>query len=585
MKIIMRRSIQDEQNKVPIFSANQLLQRIYQGRGVKSKEELNYDIKNILNYSRLSNIEKAVHHLYEALLAQQRILIIGDYDVDGATSTALTVMVLKEFGFKNVCYLIPNRFEFGYGLSPEVFQAALKQQPDLIITVDNGISSIAGVAAANQHGIKVIITDHHLAGAELPDAAAIVNPNQINDAFESKNLAGVGVTFYLMLALRKHLREQNWFTQQNISEPNMANHLDLVALGTVADLVPLDYNNRILVHHGLARIKSGKCSVGIKALLAVSNRDYARVTANDLAYSIAPKLNAAGRIEDMGLGVECLLTDSLDKARLIVNKLTALNDQRRELEKNMQKQALDTLQSLPLKETEQLPIGLCIFDKTWHQGVIGILAARIKDKLNRPTIAFAVANDEEIKGSARSIPGLHMRDVLENIYNKYPNLIMKFGGHSLAAGLSLKSKDYPYFCEVFNQEVSKLLTSDDLVNIIHTDGELSYADLSLQNAELLQKAGPWGHGFPEPIFDGIFEIVEQRLLAKKHLKMILQLLPQENPASKPLVIDAIHFNADSELWSNKKCTKVKVVYKLDVNEYNGRRSLQLMVDHMEPIFD
>lgn len=572
MKIIVRRQVPDG---CSLIVDNAVLQEIYSARGVRSISEVNYSLQNLLPFSALEGIDKAVACLKDALIQQKKVLIIGDYDVDGATSTALALKTLQGFGLKNISYLIPNRFEFGYGLTPEIVQLAAAQSPDLIITVDNGISSFAGVIEAKKQGIEVLITDHHLPSNEVPEACAIVNPNQHGDKFPSKNLAGVGVVFYLMLALRSRLRNDGWFTRQNIAEPNMGQYLDFVALGTVADLVSLDYNNRILVSNGLKNIRAGRCCIGIKTLLSATNRDYERITASDLAYAIAPKLNAAGRLEDMSLGVECLLTDSLEKARQIANQLNILNSERREIEESMRKQAWQVLQNF--SSPENLPLGLCVFDESWHQGIIGILASRIKDKFNRPTIAFASVNDSELKGSARSVPGLHIRDLLENIAARYPDLISKFGGHAMAAGLSLRRENYALFCDIFSQEIDRNLKIEDLANNIYTDGALSFEHFSLEFAETLHQAGPWGCNFPEPLFDGTFEIAEQRLVGRKHLKLAFRLPGTLSEVS------GIYFNIDTEFWPNQRCAKVRAAYRLDANEYNGRRFLQLIVEYMEAL--
>ena len=549
-----------------------LLQRIYAAREIDSVEQLQYELKNILPYHDLHGIDAVVTCLHESLEKQERILIVGDYDADGATSTALAVRALRAFGFNDVDYLIPDRFQYGYGLTPEIVKVAITKKPQLLITVDNGIASIAGVEVANAAGIKVLVTDHHLAGQTLPAAAAMVNPNQPDDNSACNNLAGVGVIFYVMLALRGFLREQDWFEKQQIAEPNMAQFLDLVALGTVADVVTLDYNNRILVEQGLRRIKAGKCCAGIKALLQTAKGNYARIVANDLGYLIGPRLNAAGRLENMALGVECLLTDDASQARTIALQLNELNDTRRLIEADMRKQAFEAINNLHLEG--ELPTGLCLYDAGWHQGVVGILAARIKDKFHRPVIAFAKANDNEIKGSARSITGLHIRDVLENIAIQNPDLITKFGGHAMAAGLNLELNKYQDFATIFAAEVSKHLTAEDLAGYIYTDDELQPEDMRLEIAELLRNAGPWGQGFPEPLFVGKFNIIQQRLVGQKHLRLALQV------SGDTEIINAIAFNVDLSIWPNYRCENIEAVYKLDVNEYQGNRSLQLLITHI-----
>lgn len=602
-----------------VTNLHPLLQRVYANRGVKDMGEVDYSLSNLLPYTSLSDIDLAVACLYQALRVERPILIIGDFDVDGATSTALVVLALRAFGFKRVDYLIPNRFEFGYGLSPEIVAVAaanIATSPPLLITVDNGISSYAGVRAAKELGMQVIITDHHLPQANvdssslalasapvdaqvdasspelagvsllLPPADAIINPNKNGDAFPSKNLAGVGVIFYLMLALRAFLRAQNWFVEGAISEPNMAQFLDLVALGTVADLVPLDYNNRILVHHGLARIRAGKCCLGIKMLLRVANRDYERIKADDLAYAIAPRLNAAGRLDDMAVGVACLLSDSVQHTRLLARELDKLNQERRTIEGGMQQQALQELAKLKLSEREQeLPPALCLFDAGWHQGVVGVLASKIKERFNRPTLAFAAVSDDELKGSGRSIEGLHICNVLADIAALHPGLIPKFGGHAMAAGLSLRRADYAKFADIFvaivrqrMQEVTGIAGAAGAImeQVIYSDGEMEASYFALETAELLQRSGPWGRSFPEPLFDGIFELVAQRVVGGKHLKITLRV-----PENKQEV-EAIYFNIVEGEWPNHRVAKVHAVYRLDVNEYNGRRSLQLIVENLVP---
>lgn len=554
-----------------------LLKRIYVARGVKTQQEFDYNLKHLLPFAYLNGIDKAVSCLYTALQQQQNVLIIGDFDVDGATSTALALLSLRALGFANVAYLIPNRFEFGYGLTPEIVNMASQQSPhpDIIMTVDNGIASNDGVQAAMENGIKVIITDHHLPAAVLPPAEAIVNPNQPEDTFPSKNLAGVGVVFYLMLALRAHLRDQNWFLQNNIVEPNMAQFLDLVALGTVADLVPLDYNNRILVQHGLERIKSGKCRLGLKMLLRIAGRDYEKIKTNDLVYAVAPRLNAAGRLDDMSLGVACLVSDSVEHVRALTRELDGLNNERRTIEAGMQQQALQALAQCQFTQQE-LPPALCVFNEAWHQGVVGILASKLKERFHRPVVAFAQVGDDEIKGSVRSIEGLHMRDVLDSIAAEHPGLIVKFGGHAMAAGLSLRKGDYHSFSNIFVNTIQQRLQAESLEHCIYTDGELDPEYFVLATAEILREAGPWGQGFPEPLFDGIFDLVAQRVVGEKHLKMTLR-EPSTNQE-----IEAIHFNMNANTWPNFRANKVHAVYRLDVNEYNGRRSLQLMVEKLEP---
>jgi len=570
-KIIRRQAVISE--SLNSASLPHLLKRIYAARGITDLSEVKYELATLAHFAALKNIDAAVNCLCEALAKEERMLIIGDFDADGATSTALMMLALKSFGFKNLGYLIPNRFEFGYGLTPEIVQVAATSKPDLIITVDNGISSQDGVLEAKKFGIKVLITDHHLPPSDLPDAVAIVNPNQSGDEFPSKNLAGVGVAFYLMLALRSRLKAMGYFKTTGIGEPNLAGFLDLVALGTVADLVPLDYNNRILVAEGLKRIQRGESRLGIKALISVSGRDYANISAGDLAYAVAPRLNAAGRLDDMSQGVECLITENPVQAQGIARSLDELNKTRREIEIGMQSQAFGALASLEL--AHELPHGVCICDVSWHIGVIGILASRVKERVNRPVIAFAPVNEDELKGSGRSIDGLHLRDVLSNISTAYPGLIQKFGGHAMAVGLSLKTANYEKFSLAFTEEVEKHLTVADFQAQIYSDGELEPADISLANAKLLAASGPWGQGFSEPVFEGMFTVLQQKLVGDKHLKLLLGV-----PGERNLTWNAICFNVDKKHWPNERCKKVYLVYRLSLNEYNDNLYLQLVGDYL-----
>ncbi|WP_017221850.1 single-stranded-DNA-specific exonuclease RecJ [Moritella dasanensis] len=553
-----------------------LLRQIYASRGVTSDQELDKGAKNLLRPNQLKGITAACALLVAALEQNQRIIVVGDFDADGATSTALSILAFKMLGYRNVDFLVPNRFEFGYGLSPEIVDLAAANGAQVIMTVDNGISSIAGVAAAKALGIKVLVTDHHLPGNEVPDADAIVNPNQHGCTFPSKNLAGVGVAFYVMLALRGALREQNWFAKQGLVEPNLACLLDIVALGTVADVVPLDANNRILVHQGLQRIRADKCRPGIKALIEIANRTQAQLCASDLGFALGPRLNAAGRLDDMSVGVATLLCEDLNNARRFAGELDSLNEERKEIESSMQQEALAILNSVDFADG-QVPYGICLFQDDWHQGVVGLVASRIKERFHRPVIAFADAGEGEIKGSARSIPGLHLRDVLELLDIRNPGMILKYGGHAMAAGLSLRLDCYDEFAKQFNSLVQELLTEEQLTGVVLSDGELPSAELSLPTAELIKEAAPWGQMFPEPIFDGIFKLREQRLVGKKHLKMML-----EPELGGPLV-DAIAFNVDLDVWPDASVQKIELAYKLDVNEFRGKRSLQFMVEHLLPL--
>ena len=496
-KIIRRQS--SVQPNLATADLHPLLQRIYATRGISTQAELERGLERLLPFEGLRGLEQAIAILATAVMQNEKILVVGDFDADGATSTAVAIRALKSFGAKQVEFLVPNRFAFGYGLTPELVAVAKTLKPAVIVTVDNGIASHAGVAAAQLEGIRVVVTDHHLASATLPAADAIVNPNQPEDAFPSKNLAGVGVIFYVMLALRRHLLSLDWFKTQGLEQPNMSRLLDIVALGTVADLVPLDYNNRILVHQGLGRMRKGFCVPGILALLEIAKKNYARVTTADLGFAVAARLNAAGRMDDMSLGINCLLTDDMNEAREIATKLNRLNEERRVVEQGMQEGALEILARYQRQDQASLPKGICLFDESWHQGVIGILASRMKERVHRPVIIFAPANDGELKGSARSIPNVHIRDVLAHISGQYPELIKRFGGHAMAAGLSLERSAFDQFSAVFNARLSELLSEDDLQQIVHSDGELKEEEFTLSVAEMLDDAGPWGQAFPGPI--------------------------------------------------------------------------------------
>jgi single-stranded-DNA-specific exonuclease len=553
-----------------------VLQRVYAARGIASKDELSLNLKDLLPFHNLKGIDAAVAVLKTALAEQQHILIVGDFDCDGATSTALAIRALRSMGAQQVDYLVPNRFEYGYGLTPEIVDVAKTQSPDVIVTVDNGIASLAGVQRAKEAGIKVVITDHHLAGDELPDADATVNPNQPGCEFGSKNAAGVGVIFYVMLALRAALRESGWFESQKIPVPNLAELLDLVALGTVADVVPLDHNNRILVEQGLRRMRAGKCCEGILALLRIAGREPDYIVSSDLGFAAGPRLNAAGRLDDMSFGIECLLTKDSSTAMDMARELDDLNRHRKDIEADMKAQAMANLNAMDLT-AETADVGLCLYNPDWHQGVIGILASRVKEQFHRPVIAFADANDDEIKGSARSIPGFHIRDALDAVAKRHPELLQKFGGHAMAAGLSLQKKDLAAFSAAFNEVATQQLSVDALQAELQTDGSLTGSECSMELAYSLNQAGPWGQGFLQPMFEGEFAITQQRLVGEKHLK--LQLVDEQSGQSH----DAIAFFIDLEVWPNE-AKRVKLVYKLDINRFRGNETLQLMVEYLQPLF-
>lgn len=572
-KQIIRREYEPK-NLAALNELHPLLQRVYASRYIKSTTELDRALDQLLSYQTLLGIDGAVNLLADAVIHNQNILIVGDFDADGATSTAVAIRALRSFGAEHVSFLVPNRFAYGYGLTPELVTAAAAFNPHIIVTVDNGIANHAGVEAAKANGIKVVITDHHLAAATLPPADAIVNPNQPGDSFSSKNLAGVGVIFYVMLALRRHLINLQWFEKKQIDAPNMSRLLDLVALGTVADLVQLDQNNRILVHQGLRRIRAGQCAPGIVALLEIADRDFTKAVASDLGFAVAARLNAAGRLDDMSLGIECLLCDDSLRAREIARTLDQLNDERRSIEHGMQAQALDVLQKLNSQLKGELPRGICLFDESWHQGVIGILAARIKDRFNRPVIVFAPGQEGELKGSARSITGLHIRDALAVIATQYPEYIIKFGGHAMAAGLTIHRASLDEFNAAFNTVVSTQLSDAELQHLLFSDGELHPNEFDLEVVSLLRDAGPWGQAFPEPLFDDRFRIIEQRIVGDKHLKLRLE------KGNK--VLEAIAFFVDTNEWPNHRCQHIRAAFRLDMNEYKGRRNIQLIIEYLEP---
>jgi single-stranded-DNA-specific exonuclease len=565
-----------------------LLARIYAARGIASPHDLASGFDHLVAPETMLNLTTMAKRVADAIAAKKKLLIVGDYDADGATATAVGMRALRAFG-ADVGYLVPNRFEYGYGLSPEIVRLAHTQsRPDILITVDNGIASIDGVAEANRLGMEVLITDHHLPGEKLPDAACIINPNQPGCGFPSKNLAGVGVMFYLMLALRAELRNRGALGQRRMADggsrmedgdpslvtrhsspgdggPNLAELLPLVALGTVADVVPLDSNNRILVHHGVARIRAGRAQAGIAALFEVARRDPRKGGARDLGFVLGPRLNAAGRLDDMALGIECLITDDPDRARAIASQLDQLNNERRSIETGMREEALAAL------ETQDYGDGysLSIYDPSWHQGVVGIVAGRIKDRFHRPTFAFAPGNSGEIRGSGRSIPGLHLRDALDRVAVLNPGLILKFGGHAAAAGLTLREADFARFRTAFEEAARKLLSPSDLEQVLETDGSLASGELTTQICSILAEP-VWGHGFPAPRFCDEFAVAAQRVVVEKHLKMTLAL--------GKLRLEAIRFN-----HVESAPARIRAVYHPSLNHYNGRTSVQLSIEHWEEL--
>ncbi len=550
-----------------------LTQRILANRNLNPEQTLDYGLAKLLPFTDLKDIDKAVALLFAAISNNRNILIVGDFDADGATSATLCKLVLERFGASHVDYLVPNRFDYGYGLSPELVELASTKKPDLIITVDNGISSIAGVVKAKALGIKVLVTDHHLAGEQLPNADAIVNPNQPGDQFASKNLAGVGVLFYVLLALRKYLREQNWFNDTR-AEPNLAHYLDLVALGTVADLVPLDENNRILVKQGLRLIRSGKCRPGISELLALTKRKLSKVKSSDLGFAVGPRLNAAGRLDDMSLGIECLLASDKNIANEYAQILHSLNSDRQEVETDMQQDAQQILAEQKLEVTNKQSI--CLYQSHWHQGVVGLLASRVKDKINKPCIVFADESATVLKGSARSVKQVHIRDALALVDAQHPDLINKFGGHAMAAGLSIEKPKLEQFKQAFDGAVKTLLAGELIENTIESDGELLASELNIQSVEDLESIGPFGQGFPEPVFHGIFDVLNQRIVGQNHLKLTLSSEQLKQP------ISAIAFRVEPSEWQ-EKANRIRVAYQLDINDYFAQPELQLIITFIEKV--
>lgn len=544
-----------------------VLKRVYSSRGLTCSADLDLSLERMLPVGSLAGVEAAAE-LLAAHRASGRVLIIGDFDADGATATALMVRALRAMRFAHVDFLVPNRFRFGYGLTPEIVALAATRRPSLIVTVDNGVSSVAGVQAARDLGVPVLVTDHHLPGLELPPAAVIVNPNLAGAEFASSALAGVGVAFYVIAALARRLQPENF---------RAAALLDLVALGTVADVVPLDFNNRVLVAQGLQRIRAGRCVPGIRALLEAAGRRLEQATAADLGFAVAPRLNAAGRLTDMSIGIACLIAEDPAEAAGLAGQLAKLNEERREIEQRMQLEALDIVATLSASR-EQSP-GLCLFDESWHQGVVGLVAGRIKDRLHRPVIAFARAEDGSLRGSARSVSGVNIRDALDTIAARHPGLIEKFGGHAMAAGMSLPAANLAKFRAAFAAEMAARTDAESLAGVIHSDGELSAAELCIGTARVLRSGGPWGQGFPEPLFDGEFQIAEARIVGNKHLKMQLKAmrgLPQRDP------IEAIAFgyiggaaqHADMGVGA-----RIRLAYRLEVNDYRGNERVQLNCQH------
>ena len=567
---IVRRSTNDVSTLSE--SMHYIISRVLQFRGVLASEQLDISISGLHTHELLSGIDKAENLIVDAVCLDKKILIVGDYDADGATSIAVAIRALRSMGVQNVEYLVPNRFGFGYGLTVEIVEVAKKMEPDLIITVDNGISSISGVAAAKASGISVLVTDHHLPGETLPAADAIINPNLFGDKFPSKMLAGVGVIFYVMAAVRRRLREADWFKLKNIDEPKLSNLLDLVALGTIADVVPLDQNNRRLVDYGLRLIRQGRGQPGISAIIEAANKKPSEIRSSDLGFIVGPRLNAAGRLADMSLGVECLLNDEPARCKEIAIQLSDLNIQRRKIEDKMREKAFSLI-STPLVDDASLAPALCLFHEDWHQGVVGIVAARVKEQFYRPTIAFALVDNNVLKGSARSIQGVHVRDVLARVSSRNEGLIISFGGHAAAAGLSIARSE---FSKKFEEGVSEVLDADTLNRTISTDGLLLAEDMSLVLAEELESVSPWGQAFPEPRFDGVFKIKDRRIVGSNHARLILE------PTGSGKRIPAIMFGGADESWY-ADANEIRIVYRLTINRFRNQKTLQLMIEYGEAV--
>lgn len=571
---ICRRSVSDTQSLPASWPS--VLKRVMAARGITRETDLRWPLKDLPRPDLFKGMSAAVDLLVNALDKQQSVMIVADFDSDGATSCALAMRALRLMGLERTDFIVPSRFKHGYGLTPAlVDEIPPESQPDLLLTVDNGIASHDGIAAAHKRGMQVLVTDHHLPAETLPPAEAIVNPNQPGCDFPGGNLAGVGVCFYLMLALRAALRKQQWFEKNGITEPRLADLLDLVALGTVADVVPLDRLNRTLVEAGLKRIRSGQGTAGIRALLQVSGRSIPACVSSDLGFAAGPRLNAAGRMEDMSLGIQLLLEDQPDKALAMAQVLNDINHERRHVEDTMKAQAAEILADMHLESPEKQP-GYCLFDAQWHPGVVGLLASRLKEQLHRPVIAFAPADNDEIKGSARSIEGLHIRDLLAWIDARHPGLIQRFGGHAMAAGLSLYQSDLPRFSEIFEESIRAQADADVFRQQLLTDGELAATELTLEHARLLNDAAPWGQQFPAPVFDGEFELADYRHVGQdaSHLKLSLRL-----PDGR--VVDAMCFRQTAPEWL-AGTNRLRVIYQLSVNEFRERVSLQFLVSQLLP---
>jgi single-stranded-DNA-specific exonuclease len=560
-------------NEHNLHSLHPVVQQVLLGRGIKDLSEITHDKHKLLSFHSLLGVEQAANLLYSSIIKNKSILIIGDYDADGATSTSLCMRFFKDLSYLNISYLIPNRVKDGYGLTPEIVETAKSYDPDLIITVDNGITSIEGVNAAKQLNWKVLITDHHLPGSELPNADVIVNPNQQNCEFPSKNLAGVGVIFYVLCCLRAKLVQQDYFKKNAINSLNMSNYLDLVALGTVADVVPLDHNNRTLVQLGLDNIRKGKCSYGILALCEIANRKPSNLISSDFGFVIAPRLNAAGRLDDMSIGIKCLIADNVDEAMSYASTLNSLNERRKTIEREMQQDAFDILSDMHI-DLDVIPFGICLYNSKWHEGVIGILASRLKDKYNRPTVIFtATPQCNVLKGSARSIHGINIKNVFEKIALEHPNIILKFGGHAMAAGLSINAKEFDRFTNIFIEEIERNVSEESLRNTILTDGIIDENDIDLNLAKMLYFDIPWGQSFPEPCFRGEFFVIDCSILGNKHLKLTLAVSNRR--------LKAIAFNVPQQLQVDYINQKLAIAYRISINSYYDQEEVQFVIEQLQ----
>lgn len=568
-KIIRRRAIPEQHSLSD--QLHPVLKRVFAARNVVSDQQLDYRLQQLAPFEQLRDIDNAVNLLINAICHERRIVIAADYDADGATACAVAIRGLQAMGAMHLGYVVPDRFRHGYGLTPALVDMAARWQPDVLITVDSGIVNFDGVKLAKSLGMKVIITDHHMPGETLPDADAIVNPNQAGDCFPSKNLAGVGVMFYVLMALRAKLRQLKWFERMNKPQPNLAQLLDLVAIGTIADVVPLDYNNRILVSQGLARIRNGQCCAGVQALINISKINQNQLSSTDIAFSIAPRLNAAGRMDNMGYGIECLLNDDLNSALLQARFLDQFNKERKAVQADMQLEALKLLENL--EQNNQLPSGICLYQPHWHAGILGPLAGRIKDRLHRPVILFApnLEKPEELKGSARSIENVHIRDVLAEIKTQYPQLLIAFGGHAMAAGATILEKDFVFFNQIFEQTISQYL-KDTTEGIIYSDGKLTEQDLNVELATLLKISSAWGQGFPEPLFDGKFRVLRKTKIGNLHLKLLLQ------PENSQTTVEAVAYNTQE---SDCPVDFLNLAYRLDCYTQRGNPILRLKTEYLE----